>query len=185
MPVTKYTVPDKNFIHDLESKNGHDENNDISMKDLMSYSEAKDCFFCKYINSKSLQENEIFYNFMKLYTDNASAVCKDAIFDMMLNYFNEHIKEHINVNLTVQEIENHFTNHTRYATDEVLTQINMLKGVRRHLMNQVAKMDEDGGIKINDSNVKLLVSINKEIRTLTQMKDELPNHLGYDSTLNF
>lgn len=181
-----YAVPDANFINELESKNGHEKDQDLTMKDLTTYNEAQHCFFCTHINTKSLQENEIFYNLMKLYTDNSQSVCKDAIYNMMLQYYDNFIKEHLDGKcLSIHEIETHFSLHTSFATDEILTQINITKGVRRHIMNQLAKLDDEGNVKINDGNVKMLLVLNKELRTLQQMKDELPNHIGYDNTLSY
>ncbi len=180
-----YNVPDT-FINELETKNGHEKERDLTMTDLTTYSEASHCFFCTHINSKSLQENETFYNFMKLYTDNSMSVTKDAIFAMMLDFYNKYIKEHLNGRtLTLFEIKNHFTLHTSFATDEILTQINITKGIRRHVMNSLAKLDEEGKVVVNDANVKMLLSLNKELRTLQQTKDELPNHIGYDNTLSY
>ena len=123
---------------------------------------------------------------MKLYTDNSMSVTKDAIFAMMLEYYNKYIKEHLNGRvLTLFEITNHFQLHTSFATDEVLTQISITKGIRRHVMNSLAKLDEEGKVRVNDANVKMLLMLNKELRALQQMKDELPNHIGYDNTLSY
>lgn len=183
MPQT-FTVPN-DFINELEQKNGNEKPLHISHNELTTYNDAPNCFFCKYINTKSLQENELFYKFMKLYTDNSSSVCKDAIYDLMLKYYKNFIYNHVQMDLSIEQIKNHFTHHSSYATDEILTQIQVTKGIRRHLMNQLAKLDENGNVKINDNNVKLLMSINKELRILHQTKDELPNHIGYDSTLSY
>jgi hypothetical protein len=165
----------------------------MTYDDLMDITH-KDCFACQRINSDSLRENEYFYKLMKLYTDNSTATCRESVYRLVKEYFDEEIRP-----LLIQDeddegikewplevIREHFLRHSNYATDEVIRQINITTGLRNHMMNYLVQVDHTKEkVKYDINYIKTMISLNQEIRKLRSMKKELPNLIGYDHVLNY
>lgn len=153
----------------------------------------KNCFGCQRINQESLKENEYYLNMMKLYRDNCSNTCSETVYRMVKEYFDEEIKPFLDrddnddgiKDWPLEVIREHFQRHTNYATDEVLRQINITTALRDHLMNNLVHVDESKDKAKYDVNyIKVMITLNQEIRKLRSMKKELPNMLGFDNVLN-
>lgn len=144
-----------------------------------------ECFACKNITPAALRENEYYFNMMKLYTDNSTSICKDACFLLVKEYYDRFILPLTNIDWTLAAIKEHFQRHTRYPTDEVLRQMTIAESVRSVLIEQLAEKTDDGKTTVNMNNVKLVLALNKELRTLRNLKAELPNMVGYDQNLNY
>jgi len=146
------------------------------------------CFACENLNAAALRENDVYFRMMKLYTDNAGSICKDAIYRLIKAFFDREVLPHLDAgrDWSLTCIRDHFLCHTMYPTDEILTQISATAGLRRHLMNNLAKKDvADGSITFNLNNIKTLIALNKELRVLRQMKKDIPGMVGFDETLNY
>lgn len=145
-----------------------------------------DCFACENINSASLRENHLYYNMMKLYTDNSTSICRDSIYRLIKEYYDSYIKEKVNGReWTLECIKEHFLKHTMYATDEILRQINITAGLRNHMMNHLVKVGGKTKVQYDINYIKTLISLNQELRKLRAMRKDLPNLVGYDNVLNY
>jgi hypothetical protein len=150
--------------------------------------EVHNCFACEYINSNTLRENNVFFKMIKLYTDNAANICKPAIYRMIKTYFDQHVKNNVNnYEWSLQSIEQHFTTHTMYPTDEILTQLSITTGLRNHIANNLGmrKSPDDTEVQFQDTNIKHLLNLNKELRILRTLRNDIPNMVGYDEVLHF
>lgn len=146
----------------------------------------KQCYACNNITSASLRENKYHANMIGLYTDNSTSICKDVIYRLVKDYYDQEIREQSQQEWPIDVIKEHFLCHTMYPTDEILTQINITSGLRRKLMDNIVQKNEAGdSVKFNINNAKLLISLNKELRILRKMKEEIPNMIGFDQTLNY
>jgi hypothetical protein len=154
----------------------------------------KECFACQRINSDSLRENEYFYKMMKLYTDNSTATCRESVYRLVKEYFDEEIKPLLDKDeedtgikeWPLEVIREHFLRHSSYATDEVIRQINITTGLRNHMMNYLVQVDPTKEkVKYDINYIKTMITLNQEIRKLRSMKKELPNLIGYDHVLNY
>lgn len=170
-----------------------DEMETMTYDDLITV-KYTDCFACQNINSASLRENEVYFNMMKLYTDNSTAICRDGIYKLIRDYFVLHVKPELDLadeseggvrDWPLECIKEHFLKHTMYATDEILRQINITAGLRNHMMNHLVKVGAGTKVKYDLNYIKTLISLNQELRKLRAMKKELPNLVGYDHVLNF
>jgi len=154
--------------------------------DEMSKVKYTDCYACSHITALSLKENRYHFQLMKLYTENSSSICKDAIFNLVKEYYDTQLFPKTEIVWTKEAIAEHFNTHTNFPTDEVLMQIAINESVRKYLMNNLIERSQDGERhKFQMNNLKMLISINKELRILRNSKNELPNQVGYDSTLNY
>ena len=152
----------------------------------MSRVEYTDCYACSHITTSSLKDNKYHYQLMKLYTENSTSICKDAIFNLVKEYYDTQLFPKTNIVWSKEAIVEHFNTHTNFPTDEVLMQIAINESVRKYLMNNLIEQSHDGERhKFQMNNLKMLISINKELRILRNSKNELPNQVGYDSTLNY
>lgn len=150
----------------------------------------KKCFACEYINSDSIRENETFLKMMKLYTQNASEITKDAIFELIKEYFDEEVKplfaqQNIQVDWTLECIKEHFLTHTQYPSDEILTQLRLKRALRTHLSNNMVEKNVDGRMTFNTENIKLMTILDKEILALMRSKRDIPSMVGYSDVLDF
>jgi hypothetical protein len=164
----------------------------MSFEDLVEV-KHKNCFGCQRINQESLKENEHFLNMMKLYRDNCSNTCGESVYRLVKEYFDEEIKPILDDDDTdtgikdwpLEVIHEHFQRHTNYATDEVLRQINITTALRDHMMNFLVQVDSGGDKAKYDVNyIKVMITLNQEIRKLRSMRKELPNMIGFDNVLN-
>ena len=157
--------------------------------DEMTKIEHTNCFACLNITPMSLRENKYHYNLLKLYTDNSTSICKEAIFKLVKTYYDEEIFPITKIEWKIEAVREHFLFHTNFPTDEILRQISITSGVRKHLINNLVEKNEDieSGVKYKFqlNNLKMLISLNKELRILRNLKSELPQMLGYDTTLNY
>lgn len=164
----------------------------MSYEDLMEV-KHKNCFGCQRINQESLKENEYYLSMMKLYRDNCGNTCSDSVYRLVKEYFDEEIKPILDVDETdtgikewpLEVIREHFQRHTKYATDEVLRQINITTALRDHMMNFLVQVDSGGEKARYDVNyIKVMITLNQEIRKLRTMRKDLPNMIGFDNVLN-
>lgn len=178
----------------------------------MSYEELinvgyTDCYACKHMNVENIIKNEKYLKLMKLYTDNASTITRDAIFKKVKEYFDKFIKEDLIMiekaklelqgkpippddkikteDWTLECIKEHFDRHTSFPTDEIITQLRIKRALRSRLSNNLIETSSDGKQKFNQNNIKLLITIEKEIQTLLKIKKELPVMIGYNAMLDF
>ncbi|GBG16202.1 Hypothetical Protein FCC1311_116772, partial [Hondaea fermentalgiana] len=93
------------------------------------------CFACKYINAGSMRENPEFVTLMKLYTENAEAVSQPALFRLVKAHFDRHCRPIVREEWTLPCIEEHFTVHTNYPTDEILKQLKVLTSIRNNMIS--------------------------------------------------
>jgi len=154
------------------------------------------CFACENITAVSLRQNEYYLNMMRLYTENSSSICKPAIYRLIKQYFDSEIMPELeeSCDWTLDCIREHFTTHTMYPTDEILTQIHISAGLRKHLMNNLAKREvpregtmarANTPMKFDINNIKVLMQLNKELRVLRNMKSGIPAMVGFDPNLNY
>lgn len=156
--------------------------------DEMTKVNHSDCWACHNVTPAAVRENKHIFNLVRLYTDNSTSICKDAIYSLVKEYYDTQIKPKTQnkVEWSLESIREHFMRHTRYPTDEIIRQIDMAEGIRTYLMDNLAQQNKtDGQIKFNHQNVKMLISINKELRILRNMKQEIPQMIGYDATLDY
>lgn len=145
-----------------------------------------DCYACNSISPASLRENKYHRSLMKLYTDNSTSICKGAIYNLIKEYYDSEIKPTTGVEWSLEAIKEHFQSHTMYPTDEILRQINITQGVRNYLMDYLIERGErDDKMKFNMNNLKMIVNLNKELRTLRTLKNDIPNMIGFDQQLNY
>ena len=144
------------------------------------------CYACTHITPASLRENKYHFNLLKLYTDNSTSICKDAIYALIKEYYDKEIKPNTDIEWHLAAIKEHFQSHTMYPTDEILRQINITQGVRSFLMDNLMERSENGDtVKFQMNNLKMLISLNKELRTLRLLKNDVPGMIGYDQQLNY
>lgn len=178
----------------------------------MSYEELisvgyTDCFACKYMNVENIIKNEKYLKLMRMYTENASTITRDAIFGLVKNYFDTVIKvdllniekaklelrklpippdDQIKVeDWTLDCVKEHFDCHTNFPTDEIIKQLRIKRAIRTRLSNNLIEVTSDGKQKFNQNNIKLLITIEKEIQALLKLKKDIPNMIGYNPTLDF
>ena len=164
----------------------------MSYEDLVEV-KHKNCFGCQRINQESMKENEYYLNMMKLYRDNCSNTCGESVYRLVKEYFDEEIKPILEADETdngikdwpLEVIREHFQRHTNYATDEVIRQINITTALRDHMMNFLVQVDSGGEKAKYDVNyIKVMITLNQEIRKLRSMRKDLPNMIGFDNVLN-
>ncbi len=146
------------------------------------------CFACMFINSQSLRNNQKFLLMMKMYTQNSSSCSRDSLYVNLEKFYNTHVRPDVpgKIQWTVECIKEHFTEHTRYPTDEILTQLDTMRGILRILNDTVAsERQADRTRMIDERNVKMLVSIQREIQNLLKSKREISTMIGYCEVLNY
>lgn len=167
----------------------------MDMEELVDIS-YKRCYACENINSESMNENSSFLEMMKLYTDNATTICKDAIFLLIKQYFDENIKPDLQdldvdgpengcADWSLECIKEHFLCHTQFPTDEILTQLRLKRAIRTHLANNIVERKSNGTLKFNLNNIKMMNALDKEIMLLLRSMKEIPSMVGYSEVLNF
>lgn len=150
----------------------------------------KSCYACENINSDALRENEHFLAMMKLYTSNATSLCKDAIFVLIKQYFDTHIKPElvelqIDSDWSLECIKEHFLYHTQFPTDEIITQLRTKRALRNRITDNMVERRSDGTLKFNINNIKLANELDKQIMALLNRKKEIPTMVGYSEMLDF
>lgn len=143
------------------------------------------CYACNHITPASIRENKYHYNLMKLYTDNSTSICPEAIYKLIKEYYDQELKPQTEIEWSIDAIKEHFLTHTMFPTDEILRQINITQGVRRYLMDSLIEKSDDEEPKFNMNNIRMLVSLNKELRALRQLKGEIPSMVGFNQELNY
>lgn len=143
------------------------------------------CFACKYINNETLAENDTYRAMMKLYTNNSTSISLDAIFRLIKEFYDNEIKPCTGVEWSLEAIKEHFTKHTNYPTDEILRQITIKRALRNSLANNSIEKLVDGSLKFNLNNIKLVVTLDKELITLYKLKKDIANMIGYSESLNY
>lgn len=183
-----------------------DESKPMSYEELINIG-YNDCYACKFMNVESLMKNEKYLYLMKLYTQNASTITRDAIFKKIKEYFDTYIKaDLIEIEKTKLEIQGkpippdneikvadwtldcireHFDSHTNFPTDEIIHQLRIKRALRNRLSNNLVDVTEEGKQKFNQNNIKLLITIEKEIQALLKLKREIPSMVGYCNQLDF
>jgi hypothetical protein len=167
----------------------------------MSYEELidtsyKSCYACRHMNTEALQENKDYLYMMKLYTQNASSICKDGIYDLIKDHFEKHVKPYTGVtntetgeieyaDWTIDCIREHFKCHTAFPTDEVINEIAIKKALRNKLVGNLVSKKKDGTLIFNNNNIKTLIALDKEIMALYKSKKDIPNMIGYNEVLNY
>lgn len=167
-----------------------------------------DCYACKYLNVESMVKNDKYLFLMKLYTQNASTITRDAIFIKIKEYFDKYIKsdliqieksqlemegkhvppdnEIVVEDWTLQCIKDHFIKHTNFPTDEILNQIRIKRALRARLSDNLVEVVNTTGKQVFDmNNIKLLITIEKEIQNLLKLKREIPSMVGYCQSLDY
>ncbi len=144
------------------------------------------CFACLYISKDSMKKTPEYSAMIRLYTENATSQSRAAIFSNVKDYFDKYIKPNLmpGVDWTVDMIREHFTKHTNYPTDEILTQLDNMSTYRNILESQIAYRDESG-LRVDVKELKALVELQREIRLVRMQKNELPHMIGYDETLKW
>lgn len=184
----------------------NDEGEPMSYEDLIDIGYS-DCYACKHLNVESLNENEKYLYLMKLYTNNASTITRDAIYRKIKDYFDEYIKSDLvlieKAKLEIEGkpippddqiktedwslncIKEHFERHTSFPTDEILTQLRIKRALRARLSNNLVEVTKEGKQKFISNNIKLLVTLDKEIQVLLKLKKDISTMVGYNATLDF
>ena len=151
--------------------------------------EYEDCYACNHINKGSLRDNEVFRDMIRMYTDNAASTMREASYRQIKEKFDAECRQYSDCDWTLDQIREHFQKHTQYPTDEVLNQLRIAKNLRdKHLKTLLSKRKNAEGkeeIQSHANNMKLLLSIHKEIRDLMLSVEHIPKMVGYDTTLNF
>ncbi|GBG28606.1 Hypothetical Protein FCC1311_048272 [Hondaea fermentalgiana] len=182
-----------NAAADLEMVDDESEDEEPGSEDLpMSFEQLTEvkyrdsCFACKYINSSSLRENPEFVALMKLYTENAGSVSRPALFQLVKDHFDAYCRPVVQAEWSIACIEEHFTLHTNFPTDEVLKQLKVLVSIRNKMISTLLTRNvRTGEVKAHSNNIKNLITIQKEIRELLSFKKKLPTLLGYSEVLDF
>lgn len=196
-----------NFGSMDEGKYGYDgDNEQISYEELLDVDHA-DCFACKYMNVESIVGNEKYLYMMKLYTQNASTICRPAIFKKIKDYFDKYIKpdllmkeklkyemngetvpndEDIKVeNWSEECIRAHFDSHTNFPSDEINIQLKIKRALRRKLSDHLLERTPEMKTEFKNNNIKTLIMLDKEIQALLKLKKDISTMLGYNATLDF
>lgn len=188
------------------------DNDDTEVTEPMSYDELidlgyEDCYACEHMNIEALNQNENYLYLMKLYTQNAATITRDAIFKKIKEYFDSYIKSdlitiekakleiegkpippdnELNVkDWSLECIKKHFDHHTSFPTDEIITQLRIKRALRARLTNNLVEITKDGKQKFNGNNIKLVISLDKEIQVLLKLKKDISSMVGYNATLDF
>lgn len=159
----------------------------VSVKEFTASKFKNECFACKYINSKSLRENDRFMAMMRIYTDNSSVISKEYIWIMIKRFYDEFIRPQLPSNeypWTIDCIEEHFSTHSRYPTDEILRQISIKQALRNQIANAIV-YDNNQEKTFDRENIKLLIMIDREIRSILMTKKDISNMIGYCEVLDY
>lgn len=191
---------------------GMDEEIEPEENEPMSYEELidigyVDCYACKHMNIEALNVNDKYLTLMKLYTQNASTICRPAIFKMIKEYFDEFIvadliliekarleyegkpippdNEIVVEQWSMECIKEHFDRHTNFPSDEIIVQLRIKRSLRSRLTNNLIEITPAGKQKFNSNNIKLLVTLDKEIQVLLKLKKDISTMVGYNPSLDF
>lgn len=187
---------------DLISKHGHidDPSEDQDFATRMTYEQLvdvgfKDCYACECMNVEAIAENENYLYMMKLYTQNASTICKDAIFKKVKHFFDTVVKPDLESlrgpddppvrDWSLWCIKEHFTKHTHFPTDEILTQIRIKRALRAKLSDNLVETMPNGKLRFNSNNIKHVIALDKEIVSLLRAKNDISTMVGYCEILDF
>ena len=147
---------------------------------------ADDCWACKYVNDKVIEDNFRVRKLWLLYTENKCRVSSEILSHQMLEYYNRWLKPmYENFEWTQECIFEHITLHTFYPTDELYEQIASLKAVRAKLADNLFYFDDDGTEAVNFNNIKTWLAVCKEVRLVMELRPRVPNMIGYSKCLNF
>lgn len=172
-----------------EDEDEEEEDVQLTFEELVNVNHV-DCYACKYINPESMLENDRFMYLMKLYTQNASSITREAIFKQIKEYFDTYIKHDMdtidnNEDWTLDCIREHFNRHTNFPTDEIINQIRLKRALRTLLVNNLVKSNSKGEKKFDHGNIKLLVLLDKELQGLLKLKKEITTMVGYNPVIDF
>ena len=144
-----------------------------------------DCWACRCINNKTLQTNDKLLSLFRLYSENCHNLPTNAIARQMSQFFNRFIRPDTNAEWPLPTILEHITSHSFFPSSELIGQIKMLRILRDKLKNNLVEIDNDGKPHFSQVNMKLLITINKEIRTLLESKNKISDMIGFSDVLNF
>ena len=156
----------------------------LTYNDLKAPKYDSECYGCKYINTTSLAENEDYLYLMKLYTENTGSSSREAIFRNIKDFFDKYCSEYSDMDWSLESIREHFDNHTCFPTDELNKQITLNKKMRDFILSSVIYKKGDE-IKVNNKNIKDVISIQREIRELLLLKSKINSMVGYNETLDY
>lgn len=166
-----------------------EENQPMSCEELTDVG-YRDCYACKYMNVEAIGENENFLYMMKLYTQNASTICKDAIFEKIKAYFDKYVKPDLveiergggppAENWSIQCIKEHFLKHTNFPTDEILIQLRIKRALRTKLADNLVEVDPNGKLVFNNNNIKNVALLDKDILNLLKLQKDISSMVGYN-----
>jgi len=89
------------------------------------------------------------------------------------------------VTWSLDSIRQHFTIHSQYPTDEILTQIQLKRAIRNHLVNNIISVGPDNKMTFDNENMKMLQTIDKDIIQLMKLKNETSHMIGFSDQLDF
>lgn len=207
--MSNFFAPDnkRRKILDELDLNGPVEEEFDDSPDPMSYDELMDvkytkCFACDNLHVKAIENNENYAYMMKLYTENSSAICKDAIYKNIHTYFHQNIvPDLLEVKKIMEEqgqtenipdtewslacIKEHFESHTNFPTDEILFQIRLKKALRNKLSNNLVNKNKDGTLTFNHKNIDIYMKLEKGIVELMRQKKDINTMVGFSPELNY
>jgi hypothetical protein len=196
-----------NINLDLDEEDVVEENEPMTYDELIDI-DYEDCYACKHMNVESLNDNEKYLYMMRLYSQNASTICRNAIFEKIKQFFDEFIKPDLilikkaqmeidgiaipddtsNIKTddwTMTCIKQHFDYHTNFPTDEILIQLRIKRALRSRISNHVVEITPSKKHKFNINNIKLLITLDKEIQSLLKQKKDISSMIGYSAVLDF
>jgi hypothetical protein len=182
-------------IHDDDDdEEGKEKLETLTYKDVLD-TEYKQCYACEHLHSSSLEENENYRFMMRLYTENSSNVCKNAIYINIHKFYNDIIVPDLKevrlkddppiMDWTVDSIREHFECHTNYPTDEIIFQIRMNKALRNKLANNIVERRHNGTMRFNIKNMDILMRLDKMIIELMKTKKDINSMVGYSKELDY
>lgn len=149
-----------------------------------------DCYGCRFINNTSMVENETYNSMMRMYTQNAYSISRDALFRSMKAFFDTHVVEmHTREGeaapvWTLDCIREHFTRHTNFPSDEIRTQLVTARALRDKLTDHLMRQGV-GGAEFEYGNIKVMRELNKEILTLLNTQSNISSMVGYCVAMNY
>lgn len=177
--VSRFGDPDENTLP-------------VPLKSLSNCKYRSSCFACNYVNKTNLAQPSdnspnLLLQMMQLYTQNAQSICKEVIYNMVKEFYDTKIKHSIEgtPEWTIECIEEHFTRHSCYPTDEILHQLDTLQRLRKELQDSLVRIDLKSRKRFDLDNITMLMKINNEIIRTYQRKKEVPQMYGYDQILDY
>lgn len=175
------------IIEEDEERNDDDEDKTLTQAKLRHYKYSlEECWACKYVNDKVIENDFRVRKLWQLYTDNKCRVPNPQIAIQMHEYYNRWLRDVFdNFEWTPDCILEHITLHSMYPTDELVEQFASLKAVRMKLADNLFNLDDEGALVSNHNNIKTWLMVCREIRSVLEIKPKIPNYIGYSKPLNF